>query len=84
VVGWGNYTTTKPTENGRAFDIDGRMTAFRLGDPQTTGLRRALAYDSSSRITAFTDTGANLSARHLTRHEEESKSFNWRNPCCRM
>jgi RHS repeat-associated protein len=64
--GWGNYTTATPTENGRAFDIDGRMTAFRLGDPQTTGVRRGLTYDAASRITAFTDTGTNLPARKQT------------------
>ncbi len=63
---WGNSTTAKPTENSRGFDLDGRMSWYRLGDPATTGLRRTLTFDPASRITAMTDTGTNLPTRKQT------------------
>jgi RHS repeat-associated protein len=63
---WGNHTTAKPSENGRYFDLDGRMAIFWLGNPQTTGMRRTLSFDPASRITSMTDTGTNQPTRQQT------------------
>lgn len=56
---WGANTTANPSENGRAFDLDGRMSVYSLGNTRTTGVRRTITYDPAGRITAMTDTGIN-------------------------
>ncbi|AXA91170.1 RHS repeat-associated core domain-containing protein [Massilia sp. YMA4] len=55
---WGNSTVSIPNENVREFDLDGRIHAYRLGNPASSGIKRVLTYDPAGRIVATTDTDA--------------------------
>jgi RHS repeat-associated protein len=63
---WGNSTDAKPNENLRDFDLDGRMSSYRLGNPATTGVQRTLGYDAAGRITTMTDKNIASAARTQT------------------
>ena len=54
---WGNSTEPSPNTYTRSYDIDGRVTAYNLGNPTSTGSLRSLAWDAASRIRAYTHSG---------------------------
>lgn len=56
---WGNSTETAPNIYTRAYDLDGRVTSYPLGNLAATnpGMLRTVNYDAGSRITSMTHTG---------------------------
>ena len=58
---WGNDSPAVPNVYTRNFDIDGRLTAYPLGNGAAEGVQRTVVYDAASRITAMTHTGTGTS-----------------------
>jgi RHS repeat-associated protein len=55
ITGW---TWASGKAQGIAYDGNGQISAYNLGDPSTTGVRRTLARDNAGRITAYTHVGS--------------------------
>jgi RHS repeat-associated protein len=51
LIGW-TWASTK--NQAIAYDANGQISAYNLGDPTTTGIRRTVARDSAGRITGYT------------------------------
>jgi RHS repeat-associated protein len=51
LTGW-TWASTKT--QAIAYDGNGQISAYNLGDPTTTGIRRTIARDSAGRITGYT------------------------------
>jgi RHS repeat-associated protein len=58
---WGNSTADAVNGYARTFDLDGRITSYTLGNVQTTGVLRHIAYDPAGRIIGFTHEGPSSS-----------------------
>jgi RHS repeat-associated protein len=53
VTGW---TWASAKTQAIAYDANGQVSAYNLGDPTTTGIRRTIVRDSAGRITGYTHT----------------------------
>jgi len=53
LTGW-TWASTKT--QAIAYDSNGRLSAYNLGDPTSTGVRRTVLRDSAGRITGYTHT----------------------------
>lgn len=58
---WGNSTADAVNGYARTFDLDGRITSYTLGNVQTTGVLRHIAYDAAGRILGYTHEGPSSS-----------------------
>lgn len=55
---WGNSTTTVPNKYSRAFDLDGRVLSYPLGNAAAKGTVRTFGYDAAGRIISMAHTGS--------------------------
>jgi RHS repeat-associated protein len=53
LTGW-TWASTKT--QAISYDANGQISAYNLGDPTTTGIRRTIVRDSAGRITGYTHT----------------------------
>ncbi|MFS2032753.1 RHS repeat-associated core domain-containing protein [Polaromonas sp. CT11-55] len=53
ITGW-TWASTKT--QAISYDANGQISAYNLGDPTTTGIRRTIVRDSAGRITGYTHT----------------------------
>ncbi|QNA87722.1 RHS repeat protein [Massilia sp. Dwa41.01b] len=69
---WGNSTDASPSGYSRAFDLDGRVIRYNLGNPASTGVMRTVEWDAASRIKAYThvSTGEGTNAAVLNQRFE--------------
>jgi RHS repeat-associated protein len=54
---WGNSSGTEQNTYARSIDLNGRITAYPLGNALANGANRTVNYDAASRITGTSHTG---------------------------